>query len=224
MPGLDQLQGNLTLDRLGLLGNPDFAHAPFADLFLQRVPAGNQEIGCDVGLYWTVIEIGDGSRSALPVCSPVASVSGRPGLESIVASAFAGESRKGPEASCAASSASTAREVRACRRRPRPEKPSVREVDSQEPRGTESLRSWAMPRNWTRRLCGPHSMRRNAEKSTRDSAIISGCAASRRGPRDEARPVRKSSGDQPLRGRYRESPPRDHSSIRRNSVVQQGGP
>ena len=39
--GLDQLQGDLALDRLGLLGDPDLAHAAFADLLLQRVTAAD---------------------------------------------------------------------------------------------------------------------------------------------------------------------------------------
>ena len=37
--GLDDLQGDLALDRLGLLGHEDDAHAAFADLLQQLVGA-----------------------------------------------------------------------------------------------------------------------------------------------------------------------------------------
>ena len=40
MPGLDELEGDAALDRLGLLGHPDRAHAAFAELLQQLVPAG----------------------------------------------------------------------------------------------------------------------------------------------------------------------------------------
>ncbi len=39
MPGLDQLDGHQALDRLGLLGHPDRAHAALADLLQQLVRA-----------------------------------------------------------------------------------------------------------------------------------------------------------------------------------------
>ena len=39
MPGLDQLERDQALDRLGLLGHPDRAHAAFADLLQQLVAA-----------------------------------------------------------------------------------------------------------------------------------------------------------------------------------------
>ena len=38
---LDQLERHLPLDRLGLLGEVDAAHAPFADLLAELVPAGD---------------------------------------------------------------------------------------------------------------------------------------------------------------------------------------
>ncbi len=43
--GLDQLQRHLALDRLGLLGDPDLAHAPFADFFLERVTPRDDDAG-----------------------------------------------------------------------------------------------------------------------------------------------------------------------------------
>ena len=43
--GLDELEGDLAPDRLGLLGDPDVTHAAFADLFLERVPPGDDEAG-----------------------------------------------------------------------------------------------------------------------------------------------------------------------------------
>ena len=52
MPGLDDLDGHRPLDRLGLLGHPDGAHAAFADLFEQLVGPDNRAgglRGCRVG-------------------------------------------------------------------------------------------------------------------------------------------------------------------------------
>ena len=40
--GLDELDGDQALDRLGLLGHPDRAHAAFADLFEQLVRADDR--------------------------------------------------------------------------------------------------------------------------------------------------------------------------------------
>ena len=40
-PRLDQLERDLAFDRLGLLGDPDLAHPPFADLLHERVAAGD---------------------------------------------------------------------------------------------------------------------------------------------------------------------------------------
>ncbi len=38
---LDELEGDRTLDRFGLLGDPDLSHAAFADLLRERVAAGD---------------------------------------------------------------------------------------------------------------------------------------------------------------------------------------
>ena len=43
--GLDQFQRDFAFDRFGLLGDPDFAHAAFADVFNQRVPPGDDRAG-----------------------------------------------------------------------------------------------------------------------------------------------------------------------------------
>ena len=43
--GLDQLDGDQALDRLGLLGHPDAAHAPFADLLNELVRADHHAGG-----------------------------------------------------------------------------------------------------------------------------------------------------------------------------------
>ena len=42
--GLDQLEGDLAPDGLGLLGDPDLAHAPFADFLLERVSTGDEHV------------------------------------------------------------------------------------------------------------------------------------------------------------------------------------
>ena len=47
---LDQLERHLALDRLGLPGDPDFAHAAFADLLLKRVPARDDDAGLGLRL------------------------------------------------------------------------------------------------------------------------------------------------------------------------------
>ena len=44
-PRLDELDGDQALDRLGLLGHPDGAHAALADLFQQLEPAIHQQPG-----------------------------------------------------------------------------------------------------------------------------------------------------------------------------------
>ena len=44
-PGLDELDGHQPLDRLGLLGHPDRAHAAFADLLNQLVGADDRAGG-----------------------------------------------------------------------------------------------------------------------------------------------------------------------------------
>ena len=44
-PGLDELQRHSASDRLGLLGHPDRAHAPFADLLQQLVSTGDGRAG-----------------------------------------------------------------------------------------------------------------------------------------------------------------------------------
>ncbi len=43
--GLDQLQRHPALDGLGLLGDPDLAHAPFADLLFKRVVPRDHDAG-----------------------------------------------------------------------------------------------------------------------------------------------------------------------------------
>ena len=49
--GPNQLDGDLALDRFGLLGHPDAAHAPFADRLQELVPAGDERPGrSDQGL------------------------------------------------------------------------------------------------------------------------------------------------------------------------------
>ena len=42
--GLDQLQRDFAIDRFGLLGDPDLAHSAFADLLLEHVAPGNQDV------------------------------------------------------------------------------------------------------------------------------------------------------------------------------------
>jgi hypothetical protein len=37
--GLDQLEGDFAFDRLGLLGDPNFAHATLSNFIDERVPA-----------------------------------------------------------------------------------------------------------------------------------------------------------------------------------------
>ena len=66
---LDELQGDLALDRLGLLGDPDLAHAPFADLLKQCIAAGDQDVGSGRRPYSAVIEIGAGWASGMGVCT-----------------------------------------------------------------------------------------------------------------------------------------------------------
>ena len=44
-PRLDQLDGHGALDRLGLLGHPDRAHAPFADRFQELVSISDHQAG-----------------------------------------------------------------------------------------------------------------------------------------------------------------------------------
>ena len=106
MPGLMSFERDLALDRLGLLGDPDLAHAPFADLLLQRVAAGDEHVRQGgVVVRSAVIAIGDGSTSGFDVCTPVAPGAGRPRPESMVASPCAGGGNG--EASLARSSAST---------------------------------------------------------------------------------------------------------------------
>ena len=57
---LDQLERHLALDRLGLLGDPDVAHAAFADLLDERVPAGDHS---SQPHRWVVVGgPGDGAR------------------------------------------------------------------------------------------------------------------------------------------------------------------
>ena len=43
--GLDELQGHLAADRIGLLGHPNRPHPPFANLFQQLVAAGDHDAG-----------------------------------------------------------------------------------------------------------------------------------------------------------------------------------
>ena len=107
---LDQLERHLALDWLGLLGDPDLAHAPFADLFLQRVASRDDNAGHG---HWAVIGGLGGwerRRSSGPgVSSRVASARAWPGPDSTV---WAGRlSRILLDFSCAASSASTAARI-----------------------------------------------------------------------------------------------------------------
>ena len=50
---LDDLEGDLPLDRLGLLGQPDVAHAAFAELLQQLVRANGHTDGRSVLAEWT---------------------------------------------------------------------------------------------------------------------------------------------------------------------------
>ena len=101
---LDQLQRHLALDRLGLLGDPDFAHAALADLLDEAVAAGDDHAGLDLRVIG-----GDRRGGRVGRVRPVRSGRSGPGAESTVCpSPCGGRSSRLPDASCAASNASTA--------------------------------------------------------------------------------------------------------------------
>ena len=97
--GLDELQRDLAFDRLGLLGDPDLAHAAFADLLHQRVAAGDDRAGR--GVRAVVRGAGEGRQA-----HPRAEACGSPWRRGPVATG--GRSSRLPDFSWAASSASTA--------------------------------------------------------------------------------------------------------------------
>ena len=117
--GLDQLERHLPLDRLGLLGPVDGAHAPLAEDFEQRVPAGDDLAHAGsagaVGLrapasvksapsdLSSAVASSDGRRVSASDAAVASRVAGEVGSDAPVAS----PSRTGPAPSSAASSAST---------------------------------------------------------------------------------------------------------------------
>src|SRR5439155_19356804 len=48
--GFDELERDVPFNRLGLLGDPDLAHPPFAEFLLEQIPAGYDNVGPEYGL------------------------------------------------------------------------------------------------------------------------------------------------------------------------------
>ena len=158
--GLDELERHLAFDGLGLLGDPDLAHAAFADLLLQRVAAGDDACRARPagGSRWSAA-----ARAGSGVDSPVAQRSDR--RSDRRCRVRGGRSSKLPDASWAASSASTAARSCGWPAQAAPERRRARRVVGPTLRGTGFLRSWRSP--------GKHGgvpllMRRNGVRGTKN--------------------------------------------------------
>ena len=169
--GLDQLERDLALDRLGLLGDPDLAHAAFADLLDERVSAGDDHRRADSGSIVGGRVDGGAASSGSGVWSRVAHGWAAPGAESDgLAGSAAGLSSMLPDFSWAARSASTAARSSGRPRTPAPgRRRAPREIGTTLP-GTGFLRSWPLSSDQgsTATLS---SMRRNAVASIRDFSV-----------------------------------------------------